>query len=194
MPSRTAKKIKEDFGIEEEEPQLMEVPEVNDAKPKKKRELSEEQKQHLENIRKIAAEKKKLAAEFDPNSVKNRRLQKQKDLEELRKKKQQLEQEQHEEQEEEAEEEPEPEPEEKPKRQPVKKTKEDDVVVKNAAYYRNKYKTLKKEHQDLTYKTIESLQKKQEKTRSYADDLIKIELQREQRTAMAKLMGININE
>eukprot|EP00960_Hanusia_phi_P054133 762551-Hanusia_phi.AAC.4 len=82
MPSRTAKKLKEDFDIEEEEPQLLQLPQ-DDTKPKKKRELTEEKRIHLENIRKIAAEKKRLTAEFDPNSVKNRRLQKKKDLEDL---------------------------------------------------------------------------------------------------------------
>lgn len=197
-----SKKEQFDSDIEEDEtPQLLEVPEEN-KKIKKKKEITPEHAQHLERIRKLASEKKKALALADPNSVQNRIKEKkerqQQILEEFEKKQRELQQ-----KEEKAEQEDKAAEEDTEESVVVKKKGTgrahenpfgEDVVVKGAAYYKNKYRALKQQHQDLAMKTIDALQQKQQRTSSYEDDLIKLELRREQRNNMARLMGINLSD
>ena len=199
-----SKKEQFDSEIEEDEPpQLLEVPEEN-KKIKKKKEITPEHAQHLERIRKLASEKKKALAVADPNSVQNRIKEKkerqQQILEEFEKKQKELQQkEESVKQEDEAEEAPDMEEAVAVKKKGAVRAHAEnpfgeDVIVKGAAYYKNKYRALKQQHQDLAMKTIDALQQKHQRTTSYEDDLIKLELRREQRNNMARLMGINLSD
>ena len=151
--------------------------EEEDAKPKKKKELSQEKLQHLERIRKLASEKKKALAIADPNSVRNRIEQKKQKQEAIlkefeRKQKNNLLSAPPADEEDVEQKIPKPQ-----KSVRISAAEDEDVVIKNASYYRNKYKTLKQQHQELAMKTIDAL-----------------ELQREKRNNMARLMGIHIND